>query len=321
MPDFTYRLTETKRYPLGSGTFPAIYMIECSDKKESIEVVVSPEMGMSLLSFSIKHVSLLAKSRTQDFIDGRKGLGPLILPHFSQRDFPPSIPEEILSSFGHVGYLRKHSVKDPFQHGAGRYASWEYETKVTDTYARVAGHITGKTELNGLPLSAIVGFDFSALVTYTLCHRSLAVKFDVSGTEPVVAGIHFYYRLPENRESVVALSVENKGINEDDSVFGFSEHAKDKKYYNLPLSGGLDVRFSPVSAEGDYAIYKLITPEYRLDTKVLVQGSKEETFDSVVVFHPEKSDFVCIEPLSDKYGSRPEKKRISGEIFLHPLLI
>ena len=90
--------------------------------------------------------------------------------------------------------------------------------------------------------------------------------------------------------------------------------------FHVALDSGIDTTFSPVSAEKGKARYKLVTPEYRLDTTVLVEGASEETFDSVVVFHPEGSDFVCVEPLSDRNALEPSKKHISGEITLHPIL-
>jgi galactose mutarotase-like enzyme len=289
-------------------------------KGNDIEAVVSPDLGMSLLDFSIGHVPILQKSRKKDFLHGRKGLGPLILPHFNQRPSFPSIPDEVMDLIPHVDYLKKNGVKDPFQHGIGRYAQWSAETRCTDTQVSVTGSITGTSEYQGVALKEIVGFDFTAFITYILSEGNLTVKFDITGNEPVTAGIHFYYRLPEKGDSRTVLSVEEIGKNDDESLFEFSDHQKDGRFYSLPLEGHIDTEFTPVREEGAHARYKLITPEYRLDTKVLTEGDPEYTFDSVVVFHPEGSDFVCIEPLSDGNPLTPRKKKFSGEIVLHPIL-
>jgi hypothetical protein len=295
-------------------------MMMQSSNGEDIEAVVSPELGMSLLDFSACHVPLLQKSRKQDFLQGRKGLGPVILPHFNQRPSFPKVPEEVLASASHTDYLRTHGVEDPFQHGIGRYAQWISETKCTDESVSVKGNISGNTEYNGVPVGEIVGFDFTAFVTYALSEGNMTVTFDITSDEPAAAGIHFYYRLPETGGSQTALSVEKTGKNDNGSLFEFSHHQKDGKFYILPIEGNIDAEFTPAGEEGGYARYKLITPEFRLDTRVLAKGDPEHAFESVVVFHPEGSDFVCIEPLSDPNPLFPWKKKFRGEISLHPIL-
>jgi hypothetical protein len=320
MPEYTYRLTETDHYPIGDSACKAVYLMAHCETKGDIEAVVSPEMGMSLVHFSINHIPLLQKSRKDDFLEARKGLGPLILPHFNQRPSFPKVPEEVLENCTHINYLKKLGVKDPFQHGIGRYAEWEYEVKEKENGVSVTGILAGKADFKGIPVSEIVGFDFTAFVTYTLSEGSLSVKFDITGEEPVAAGIHFYYTLPSEGGSSASLSVDSIGKLEDDSLFEFSDHQRKGKFYDLPLEGGHDTVFYPVNEADGFARYKLVTPGYRLDTRVKIEGNKEQTFDSVVVFNPEGSDFVCIEPLSEENGLVPSKKKFSGEIILHPIL-
>jgi galactose mutarotase-like enzyme len=291
-----------------------------SDTKKDIEAVVSPDMGMSLLHFSIDRVPILQKSRQKDFVEGRKGFGPLILPHFNQRASYPAVPDTVLKQSAHISYMKKNGINDPFQHGIGRYASWDYEVRTDEEKVSVAGTLTGETEYHGIPVSDIVGFDFTAFVTYTLSKGNLTVKLDITGDEPVAAGIHFYYAVPQKGESAVSMSVDSIGKLGDDSLFEFSSHQKDGKFFTLSLKGGHDTVFYPVNEADGFARYKLKTPDYRLDTRVRVQGNKEETFDSVVVFSPEDADFVCIEPLSEENGLVPSKKKFSGEIILHPIL-
>lgn len=79
---------------------------------------------MSLINLSVRGVPILDMSREKIFYECRKGLGPLILPHFSQSE---RIPKIDLDVFPHVPYLRRLGVRDTFQHGVGRYASWRYQ--------------------------------------------------------------------------------------------------------------------------------------------------------------------------------------------------
>ena len=320
MAEYRYRLTETDHYTIGQSDCSAVYMMMLSDRGNTIEAVVSPEMGMSMLDFSAGGVPLLQKSRKHDFIEGRKGLGPLILPHFNQRASFPAVNEMVAEQAPHTAYLKTEGVNDPFQHGIGRYAQWNFETSCTDKGARVTGKLTGAHEYQGVPLMELTGFDFTAFVTYTLSDGNISVRFDITGAEPVTAGIHFYYRLPDQEESRAALSVEEIGKNNDESLFEFSSHQRDGRFYTMTLADDIDTLFTPVKEEGPYARYKLITSEYRLDTRVRAEGDPAKTFDSVTLFHPADADFVCIEPLSDANPLTPRKKKFSGEIILHPIV-
>lgn len=314
----TYRLATTDRYEIDRTVCRAVYLFEHHEKGD-IEAVVTPELGMALAGFSLRHVPILQKSRRGDFVRGRKGLGPVILPHFNQRAAFPELTPAMREAFPHLAYLAERRIRDPFQHGVGRYVAWEYETKVTDAMAQVRGFITGRSLFQGIPLNEITGFDFTAAITYTLADRSLAVRFDLTGTAPVTAGIHYYYALPPGA-SHVAMTVENLGLGDDDSLFEFSSHQRDGKFYRLPLDRPVDTLFAPVAEEKGMARFSLVTPAYRLDTRVLVEGPPETAFGSVVVFHPEGTDFVCVEPLSEKNPLEPKKKAFHSAISLHPII-
>jgi len=315
-----YRLTETDHYPLADTSCRAVYLM-MQEGKSRLEAVVSPEWGMSLLAFTRDGVSFLQKSRTRDFREGRKGLGPLIFPHFNQRGSFPRVPDEVLQEAPHAAYLRRQGVDDPFQHGIGRYASWEYEARSGPEGAMVTGTLTGASVYRGVPVREIVGFDFTAFVSYVLREGNLLIRFNVHADEPVVCGIHFYYRLAGSGS--VALSVLKEGMNDDETPFVFSDHARKGKFYTLPVGGenDVDTLFYPVSEKDGYARYKLEAGDYRLDTRVRVEGPPEETFDAVVVFSPAGSDFVCVEPLSDARPFTPSKKVFKGEIVLHPVSV
>ena len=110
-----------------------------------VDALVTPRLGMSLVRFSVEGEQLLDLRREQLFLEYRKGLGPIILPFFGQRR---KFPELDYERFPHVEHLRKSKVRDPFQHGVGRYASWIFEEKDN----KVTGFLRGDDLLHGYKL-------------------------------------------------------------------------------------------------------------------------------------------------------------------------
>ena len=82
-------------------------MIILENKK--IKASVSPEMGMALMDFRIHDRNILNQELKGDFITFRKGLGPLIIPHFNQASAVTfenvSQNDEIFKIFPHIKYL------------------------------------------------------------------------------------------------------------------------------------------------------------------------------------------------------------------------
>ena len=258
-----------------------------------VETVVVPEMGMSLVRFSVEGEQLLDLSREQAFLDFRKGLGPVILPFFGQRS---AFPELDYDRFTHVDHLRKSNVRDPFQHGVGRYASWAVE----ESKNGVTGYLRGDDRLNDCMLRDLTGFDFNASLTYRLVDGALEISFDVSADHPVATGIHFYYDL-KNRDTATVKIPQKDGTT------------------TVRFDRGLDDVFQPALARGELTCI-LETDSYSLDTRIRTTGAPEETFDSVVVFSPEGESFACIEPISYIVRSENTKKANRGKIFLKPIL-
>jgi len=269
--------------------FGACAALECGP----LRALIAPGLGMSLVEFSLRGESLLDLSRRETFLACRKGLGPLILPHFnlSQR-----VPQVDLSRFPHAAQLEKLGVKDPFQHGVGRYAPWEFE----EGAGSVSGKLSGDTRWNGYHLREITGYEFQAKVTYSLGPAGLEIAFDLSGGEPVQAGIHFYYDLKNRSTAEARLPL-----------------AGEEGERTVRFEGGVSQVFTPRPDGEGFATYRLETEAYTLDTTVRVAGDPEETFEAVVLFSPEGERFACVEPLSAlTAGNRKQRHR--GRILLHP---
>lgn len=258
--------------------------------------LISPGLGLSLVEFSVGGVSVLDSSRLRQFLEIRKGLGPLILPHFGESAFRP--PHD-LSAIPHTTLLRDAGVGDPFQHGVGRYCSWAFETDGES----VRGTIDGNTRLGGIPLAELEGNAFDAAVTYALDGDGLRIGFDLSGDKPVAGGIHFYYDLVDRKTSHVELPVE--------------EAPAGRAALRLDFGQAHNTVYHPRGTT-DFCTFRLTTGRYVLDTTVQVRGEEERTFDSMVLFSPAGEPFACIEPISYRRELENHKRAFRGDILLAP---
>jgi hypothetical protein len=254
------------------------------------EVVVAPEMGFSIVGLHWKGINILADGSEQDFLLTRKGLGPLILPHFNQFGFIPSIDKH---KFPHIQALENIGIRHPFQHGIGRYVPWKNKSEGT----KITGEIDGDIVIQGYRYAELAGFDFKALVTYDLTSHGLLIAIDIRGEKPVAAGIHFYYNLFSKEAARIFLPryVQNEPITCDKS-----------------LNNVYDVAASNQTSASCF----LHTEKYSLETSFSTGTTPETSFDSLVVFHPEKSNFICIEPISYMLMTTNTKMNFQGTITL-----
>lgn len=261
-----------------------------------MRATISPGLGLSLVAFTLDGTSILDLGRQRAFLDIRKGLGPLIGPHFGEGAFRPSIDP---AAFPHVSGLRAMGITDPFQHGVGRYCAWTFEAHGKT----LRGTIDGKTRFCGTALAELEGFDFQAAVAYTLDAAGLRISFDLTGDKPVAAGIHFYYDLVDRHSARMELPVEEALAGGPALLLDFRQ--------------GHNTVFHPrLSAER--CTYRLTTARYVLDTTVRVLGEASRTFDSVILFSPAGERFACIEPISYRRDGENSKQVFRGEILLTP---
>lgn len=267
-----------------------------SIKSGDIEITTAPELGFSLVSFRYRGLEILDTRLKEDFLAIRKGLGPLIVPHFNQQAAVPQGVDK--QAFPHVAALEARGVRHPFQHGIGRYVSWEH----TVDGNTVRGRIDGAMSWRGHSLADLTGYNFSAQVVYSVEEDGLKIAFDVSGDRPVAAGIHFYYNLFEKSVAGVRLPA---GCEAGEADLRLSE----------PIDKGFPVKHLPARTE---AACTLVTDSYSLVTRFPTGGDPETSFDTVVIFCPAGGGFACIEPVSYRLGSENTKKRFRGAIRLQP---
>lgn len=269
------------------------YGREASVENGQIEISVAPDLGFSLVSLRWRGLEILDTRLEADFLAIRKGLGPLILPHFNQYAAIPRIDKH---TFPHVEALEARGVRHPFQHGVGRYVSWDCSADSNS----IRGSINGGMSFKGCSLSELTGYDFSASVVYTLADDGLEIAFDLQGDQPVAAGIHFYYNLFEKARATVLLP-------------GCFEAGPARLNLSEPIDKGFALRDD---AAGSETVCTLATDSYTLMTRFPVGGEPETSFDTLVVFCPSGGGFACIEPISYPVGRANTKKRFRGRIRL-----
>jgi len=274
-------------------------MIILENKK--IKISISPEMGMALMDFTVYNRSILNQDLKDDFFKYRKGLGPIILPHFNQTS-PVTfenidLNDEKYKAFPHIKYLQEIGIFHPFQHGIGRYISWNYQVNNNT----IIGQISGDDKINNISLKDLNGFDFSGKVIYKLFQNYLSIVLEVSGRMPVAFGIHFYYDSVDER-STISLNAYN-GKNITKMIFLNKNH---------------DDVLIPIVDNNGFSNWLLQTSRYNLLTKFMAKGNPDEVFDSVVIFNNTDKKFVCIEPISYKVGTINNKLNPCGEIRLIP---
>jgi galactose mutarotase-like enzyme len=259
----------------------------------SYSVSIGPEVGLSLLSFRYRGRELLALDTGESFRRCRKGLGPLIIPHFNQAGPLPAVTPD---SFPHIPHVQSLGVHHPFQHGIGRYVPWRYRAGPES----LVGTMDGTMHYRGYTYAQLTGYDFTAEVTYRVREDGLQILFALEAEHPVAAGIHFYYHLPDPT---------NASVEASSCITG-------PLPFPIPCGIPVNAVFSTAACPPGHSWCSLTTDSWTLRTDFTCSGRPESSFDSLVIFHPENARFVCIEPLSSPAGEENQKKSFFGEIRL-----
>lgn len=254
-------------------------------------LTIAPDLGFAIVSWRWNGREILATETRDPFLQARKGLGPLILPHFNQAG---PIPEVDVASFAHVDHLRARGVDHPFQHGIGRYVPWTTRSTPTST----VGEISGTDMLGRYSLQDLTGFDFSALVRYRVRRNRMSVHLSVSGEHPVAAGIHFYLSFAGAASADVFLP-------------DWTGEAARTVTHDAAVDRVFPVK-PPVQSR--IAHSTLRTAGYHLDISFPAGARPAHSFGSLIVYSPQDSSFVCLEPISYPVPGRNHKKHFSSTI-------
>jgi hypothetical protein len=274
----------------------------------SYEATFLPGAGMNLASFRRSNVEVIDPATRSGFENRFSGLGPLIGPHFHRRN-PAIIPKlKDPSLFPHVAFCEKEGISDPFSHGIARYAPWNYEMRGQKIKAR----LSGQDKWKGVSLSEIEGQNFQMEMEAYLDEEGLHLQLSVVSDTDSLVGIHYYYRLPEEK-SHIRSEVKNTYLIEGIEKPLPEKWLSGKNTLDITLQEGIDCTFHPFSGlKGEIS---LVTSEFTL----LTRYSSDSEENSWQLYHPKGASFVCIEPLSSKDPKHPNLTASSLNILLSQL--
>lgn len=254
-----------------------------------LEAIFLPEKGMNLISYMLDGIEVIDPSTKPLFDERFGGLGPLIGPHFYQRNPAVIPPIKDESLFPHIALTRAQKRADPFSHGIARYAPWKYQADDS----KITAALTGKDQWMGVPLADLEGQQFQMSFAAALTPEGLKLDLSVTSDSDSLVGIHYYYRLPKGKGTIFS-RVQNRYIvsRELKPIPGeWNYDAQHRLVY--PLNQETDFTFHPFpDPKGGEILLK--TDEYAL--KTTYSCSSEE--NSWQLYHPKGGSFVCIEPIS-----------------------
>lgn len=258
---------------------------------EPLTATYLPEKGMTMISYKKGKQEVIDQSTKPLFEERFAGLAPLIGPHFHRRkpEILPKIPNE--EAFPHIAKVKARGEGiDPFTHGVGRYAPWNYEA----TETTIKGVLKGSDVWNDVELKTIENQDFTMHFFAELTPKGLKLELSVVSDSDSIIGIHYYYHLPRGTGTVYS-KVQDKYIAIDKVLKIPHSWNYDEKTQLLtyPLNQDTDFTFHPFPDPTAGEVL-LDAGDYQIKTH-FTAPSEECAFQ---LWHPVDASFVCIEPVS-----------------------
>lgn len=263
---------------------------------DPLEATFLPDKGMNMISYKRGATEVIDQSTRPLFEERYAGLGALIGPHFHRRQTSvlPVIKEESL--FPHIARVKAKGTQDPFSHGIGRYAPWQAQSTPT----KVTAALSSQDTWQGVPLSALEGYNFKMTFSAELMPNGLHLALSVVSDQASLVGIHYYYHLPEG-SGIVTSQIAHQYIEQNvlkkipDAWNYDSQHM-----LRYPLTQDTDYTFFPYPnpLEG-----KIVLDAGRYQLQTTYQCLAQE--NSWQLYHPVGASFVCIEPVSAQDPQHP----------------
>lgn len=282
-------------------------------QNDLLKATFLPEKGMNLLSLQREGIEIIDQSTKAEFEERFAGHGALIGPHFHRKNANIISPISNETLFPHIARVKAKGIQDPFSHGIARYAPWKVESSSPQ---KIVASLTSKEEWNGVALATLEGQNFKLQFSAELVENEVQIQYSVVSEKDSVIGLHYYYRLPENKGRIVTrvqkkclVKGEQKSVTE---LYPVDEQQK----LQFDLLDFVDTTFYPFPhhLEGDIL---LITSEYQLRTKYWCPSQE----NSWQLYHPKNASYVCIEPLSAQDPRHPNLTVSSLRVHLEVLKV
>lgn len=247
-------------------------------KNNKLEIQVNPDLGAALHKFTYNNIDVLRPAPSATTMPQQQSLF-LMVPYCSYIKG---------GRFNYFGINRQVPVNLPKRanpiHGDGWIAKWLPEKQTANA---VTLSYTHKKE-SGFP------FDYTAKVTYTLDNEALKITLALTNQSelpmPCGMGIHPYFVNPKSAK--LYFSSSHIWYHKSDPIF-------DRPYptpSQWDFSKGLGITEDFDTAFGGWdGSASIAYPEQNL--KIDIQA--EDIFHHITLYHPQKADFFCLEPVSN----------------------
>lgn len=286
---------------------PAIVLEHRTKEGEHLQATFLPDQGMNLSSLKKGNLEIIDQSTRYLFDERYAGLGALIGPHFHHRQpgVIPVIKDEAL--FPHIARVKAKGIQEPFSHGIARYAPWKAEA----TSNSIKAGLSGKDTWNGVHLSELEGQNFNMTMDVHLKEEGLFLTLSVVSDTASLAGIHYYYALPQGKGRVISHIQNQVVINGElqpiPSDWEFD--AQQRLIFDLQKEADFTFYPYPNLLKGHIL---LETDEYQLHTRYDCPCAE----NCWQLYHPKGASFVCIEPISSQDPRHPNLTASSLNIHL-----
>lgn len=260
-----------------------------SESGQELAVTYAPEKGMNMVSYRKGEIEIVDQSTKPDFEKRFAGLGALIGPHFYRRNPKTLSPLKDASLFPHIAYAKEAGDTDPFTHGIGRYAPWNYETKEDSIHAT----LKGDDLWHNIPLKELEGQNFKMEFRAKLHAKGLKINLSVVSDKESIVGTHYYYHLPRGSGKVIA-GVQNEYYDPNvkrEIPKDWLEKGTQTLCYQLNQNTDFAFHPHPDSTNGQILLDAI-------DYKLAINYTAPSAENAFQVYHPAGASFVCIEPCS-----------------------
>ena len=243
-----------------------------------IQLQISPEKGASLFSLKYDGLNVLRPTGPNASIPQDYSLF-IMLPYCSY------------IQNGHFNYFGITRTVQPNQsnsntpiHGDGWLSSWRVEQQTSDNATLTYTH----NKESGFP------FNYTASVTYKIINKALQITLSLINPSdlpmPCGMGIHPYFVEPDKAQ--LAFNSTHIWHHKNDPIFDRPYPTPEEWNFSksLPITQDFDTAFGGWDGKAS-----IVYPS----EKIKIDITAEDIFHHIVLYHPKKADFFCLEPVSN----------------------